>query len=662
MGNGKTCRPGIDAPPEPKVMFDGVTPTALTVKNNFYCGCTKPKVDACSGFPPCQGKHEICTVSELTENKPMCVCRPGYVNHDEYGCVDVNPPTLRLRNDPKGDQILRLKQGDEYREHMVDIVDENAEDYLRSLKVTYSQPLPPGCMTGVGEFHVNYTVAMPWANPPYVRIMRRVIIEDINECSILSNSKALKKFQSSCPMLIPQCDISAGAECRNTVGSYSCQCPVRTTGDGFLPTAKFDDDDNAYPKPSSFKGGTSCVDTSKPVIKLQGPNPKIFRVSECGGLTGVMSPYSRSYLNEGEKEKLTNNQRGFYETDIKEMIRTTAGAELCATHENPHVVSSECIKAIDQTYRGKVDLSDRVTVGDPIQKSHLHWVVPYDVKDDVGNEATTVYRDVIVEEVDLSGLEKRIREEVKKEEQTKIQKAVDNAIRDERKKWEAESRTPESRRSRRNNADSDAKSCPACRPCICPQAEAVNGASCSAFCSNMSATCRKLSDDNYVYTLLFLLEDIFPPQLVPIVVCSFLVIGFIYVVRFMVTLIFNPRSYTNYDYGNYNSINDDMVLATTPEVRKAAPTQKYDGANGVVTQMTPTSSISISKEHNGNNGAFFSPGRQMGSHQSLDNRGQNYDLHSPQTPSFIRREAYQSPSIIVPSKNGEGAQQRSPYQ
>jgi hypothetical protein len=55
MGNGKACRPGIDPKPEPKVMFDGVTPTETTIKNNFYCGCNKPIIDACSGFPPCKG-------------------------------------------------------------------------------------------------------------------------------------------------------------------------------------------------------------------------------------------------------------------------------------------------------------------------------------------------------------------------------------------------------------------------------------------------------------------------------------------------------------------------------------------------------------------------------------------------------------------------------
>lgn len=54
MGNGRACQRG-DPEPEPKVMFDGKTPTELTVKNNFYCGCTKPVVDACSGFPPCKG-------------------------------------------------------------------------------------------------------------------------------------------------------------------------------------------------------------------------------------------------------------------------------------------------------------------------------------------------------------------------------------------------------------------------------------------------------------------------------------------------------------------------------------------------------------------------------------------------------------------------------
>ena len=55
MGNGHACKPG-DAVPKPMVKFDGVTPTEATLKNNYYCGCTKPEVDACEGFPPCEGE------------------------------------------------------------------------------------------------------------------------------------------------------------------------------------------------------------------------------------------------------------------------------------------------------------------------------------------------------------------------------------------------------------------------------------------------------------------------------------------------------------------------------------------------------------------------------------------------------------------------------
>ena len=235
------------------------------------------------------------------DNTPTCGCKKGFVKHEQYGCVDETPPTLKLINDPRGDKILRLKQGDFYEEFGVRVVDENDEDYHRLLKISYSDALPQGCLTKVGEFTVNYTISTPWTHPPSVWVTRRVIIEDIDECSL-----NVVKYGSTCPQLIPRCDTEAGAKCVNTVGSYTCECPKFTSGDGFFSETSFPDD-NA---PDGYQGGTGCVDTSKPVIELKGPNPKFFKVCPCSGISGIMQDKSRD-------SDLCEAQRAQYESDIK---------------------------------------------------------------------------------------------------------------------------------------------------------------------------------------------------------------------------------------------------------------------------------------------------------------------------------------------------------
>ena len=247
-------------------------------------------------------KHEICIVT--AGNIPKCGCKPGYMMHEKYGCVDESPPVLRLKHDPQGDHTLRLKQGDVYKEYAVEIQDENAEEYLRSLKIAYSEPLPNGCFTKIGEFHVNYTVATPWTSPPYVRVTRRVLIDDIDECTL-----DVHKYEKSCPALVPQCDTEAGAKCVNKIGSYTCECPKYTSGDGFKAGSSFADGS----APAGFDGGTGCRDTHKPVIHLKGPNPKVFRVCACGGITGVMG---KANSNRDDAD-LRRSQQGRYNDDIK---------------------------------------------------------------------------------------------------------------------------------------------------------------------------------------------------------------------------------------------------------------------------------------------------------------------------------------------------------
>lgn len=244
------------------------------------------------------GKHEICVVG--AGNAPRCACKKGYMKHDTFGCVDEKPPVLKLKHDPNGDQTLRLKQGDSYHEYAVEVQDANAEEYMRTLQIAYSRPLPDGCLTEIGEFHVNYTISTPWTTPPYVRATRRVIIEDIDECKL-----DVSLYDKKCPILVPHC--AAEAKCKNVVGSYTCQCPQYMSGDGFRVGGW----EGVSTTPKGFQGGTGCRDNHAPVITLNGPQPKVFKVCICGGISGIM--HSRKAMN----QDLRHAQRQLYDADIK---------------------------------------------------------------------------------------------------------------------------------------------------------------------------------------------------------------------------------------------------------------------------------------------------------------------------------------------------------
>lgn len=342
------------------------------------------------------------------------------------------------------------------------------------------------------------------------------------------------------------------------------------------------------------------------------------------------------------------------------MIRASAGAELCASHNNPLPKPTDCVKAVDHTYQGDIDLSGRVVVGDPVQKSPLEWSVPYNVKDDAGNEATTVWRDIVVEEVDLVSIETKIRNDVMSEQQAETDKAVQKAIREEKLKWEkdyaaqqASSTSTNSRSNRRTSGNKN--TCPACPPCDCPEQQGnsvvgrVDGESCQAYCENVSRSCT-LSDGSIMYAALFWLEDMLPPSIAPIVMVVMVLFGLTYVLRTLTGFIFNPRPYQSYDYSDYGPNHDGSLLRNRVEEARQPPPRAPLPKDG-----SP---------------AFFSPSeRRPLQSPPPSNTLLNNGNRTPATPASASRRdreiydesIYATPLVITPSRNGDGVRRRNPY-
>ncbi len=262
----------------------------------------------------------MCAVD--SSNAPHCTCQDGYVHDRDYGCVDESPPVLHLRPDPTHGTdpktgVTHLSQGDRYEEYGVDVIDDNAEEYYRSLKIAYSRPLPQGCLLELGEFHVNYTVATPWTSPNFVSATRTVVIDNVDECAVEENAGV----GAACPELVAMCDREAGATCRDAIGTYACRCPEGTEGDGFRPIPRLRSDGRGgfagALVPRGYEGGTGCRDTSRPVIELKGPNPKRFRVARTSSVRGVVRTGERNEESDARVEALLAEQRQSYESDIR---------------------------------------------------------------------------------------------------------------------------------------------------------------------------------------------------------------------------------------------------------------------------------------------------------------------------------------------------------
>jgi hypothetical protein len=391
--------------------------------------------------------------------------------------------------------------------------------------------------------------------------------------------------------------------------------------------------------PVGYKGGLGCVDTSKPVIKVLGPNPKIFRTPKCGGLSGIMKNAKKEKDNEKDNN-LVSIQRSGYEDDIKNMILATTGAELCATSTRTNPRAVDCVRATDHTYLGNVDLSSKVTVGTPVQLSSLEWKVPYNVMDEAGNAATTVWRQIIVDEIDLFEMEERIRADVLADKDMEVKEAVRIALEQEREKQSKKDAIVTRGKNGRNG------SCPTCPKCDCPKrGKELSVAQCNKQCEEKmkkkNPTCDNPIGDreeSETVTLQYLLEKIaslteeaFSSTLIVVAVVVFVIS--VQVLR-MVANAFSRRGGWYYLSEDDERQEEEMLNSVT----YFSPEGRRRDSNG----QTPSMSNRTSPMPTAN---YFSP--------EMRQRQSNGHLHSmPNASSPMPAPTYFSPEARRRQNNG----------
>ena len=225
-------------------------------------------------------------------------------------------------------------------------------------------------------------------------------------------------------------------------------------------------------------------------------------------------------------------------------------------------------------------------------------------------------------------MEASIRKEVLQQHGVETQRAVDRALAEDRKK------RPDSPRSRKSSTTS----CPVCAPCNCPGDSGAE-AQCQASCSAQMSTC-PASHESAVVQLLFLLEDFFPPSVVPpLLVCVGILIVF-FLFRVCLALLFGSSSTRtgHYDYEERERRLQESVTYYDAD----------DGPERSQGMLPPRSSLSTE------NGGFLTPsatgftprGSTTGT-SGLNGSGQRL------SPRGDINGIYRT-SIITPKKKGAG--------
>ena len=352
------------------------------------------------------------------------------------------------------------------------------------------------------------------------------------------------------------------------------------------------------------------------------------------------------------------------------MIKATSGAELCATSAKPNVQPLDCIRAKDHTYKGVVDLTGRVSVGEPISKdgSPLHWRVPYNVMDDAGNKAKTVWRDINVEEVDLDDFERKTKSEILANRKDEVDNSIKEALIKERKRVAA-----------MNENNKVSSECSACKPCNC-KGQNSNGnlitfAECNKMCEDKIAeaassavngdrTCTPsylegvspniASGNKFIHNTIAVMEGLIGPSAFIFLLMGCTLATLLYVFSRMIGALFstgpNVQTY-------YHSSDDDerekVMMQNVSYYRSPTPSNGTRQSPGSVSSIPRPPTASMSSQRNG----IFSPqqnrtnGGTPQQQQGQSRYSSPFADRSNQGENGTSDNIYQSMSPITPMRS-----------
>lgn len=168
--------------------------------------------------------------------------------------------------------------------------------------------------------------------------------------------------------------------------------------------------------------------------------------------------------------------------------------------------------------------------------------------DDAGNAAKTVWRDIIVEEVDLLDVEKKVRAELAAEKEEEIAEAIRKA-KDDAAAEQVEIARAHEKKPDRYQRGRGPTACPKCPECKCTTGDnSFDPSQCEDYCAMKAAesksTCTPGESPTVMGPINFL-QDKLPVSVMEMlcwIVAAFLL------VRTCLTAVFDSRAYDTYNY------------------------------------------------------------------------------------------------------------------